>query len=174
MTSGKPLLFWILLLNFNNAWMVPAMFKFELLWKHFNNNGWITFNRVSCYGNATIVEVAYQTKTLTPKESEEGPAEKTKREEEVREISNQLKVLAVEKEKIELRIGVISKEQKILESYSECVSSVSTKELYYIQYICYNVYFTFANIVFIYRILNVVLCNKDCCFRKRKIKLVRY
>lgn len=82
--------------------------------------------RVSCYGNATIVEVSYQKKAITEEESEEKAALKSQTEAEIDSIKQKIAKLNKHKERCYMRIKVVQNEQQILESYSKCVSSVST------------------------------------------------
>ena len=82
------------------------------------------FFRVTCYGQATIVEVAYQTKAIS--ETEEIKNEKQKKyESEESKLSATVKQLQKEKSIVDEKIRLVKDEKKILDDFSKCVSSVS-------------------------------------------------
>jgi len=80
---------------------------------------------VSCYGEATIVEVAYQEKAIKEDTSDEpDEAAKSKSESEMQEIKSSLKYLEIKKEKQSQKMEVINKEKTLLEKYANCISDV--------------------------------------------------
>ena len=78
--------------------------------------------RVTCFGPATIAEVAYQSKAIS--EKKENADETVKQNES--EI-DQSAVKSLEKQKLLLKgkIALLNKEKKLLEDFSACVSAVS-------------------------------------------------
>ena len=82
--------------------------------------------RVSCFGEATIVEVAYQEKAVKENgdECEDSEQMKSKTDAERKNIKGSIKSLETNKAKHEQRIEVINKEKLLLQNYADCISSV--------------------------------------------------
>lgn len=82
--------------------------------------------RVSCYGEATIVEVSSQYKAVIETNGEEEDNEnKTKTEIEKSNIKSSIQLLESNKTKQEQRMEIINKELSLLQTYASCISSVS-------------------------------------------------
>ncbi|XP_066914040.1 protein F37C4.5-like isoform X5 [Clytia hemisphaerica] len=81
--------------------------------------------RVSCFGEATIVEVAYQEKAVKENGDDCDDSEqiKSKTEAEKKNIKGSIKTLEANKAKHEQRIEVINKEKLLLQNYADCISS---------------------------------------------------
>jgi len=80
--------------------------------------------RVSCFGEATIVEVAYQEKAVKENGDDCDDSEqiKSKTEAEKKNIKGSIKTLEANKAKHEQRIEVINKEKLLLQNYADCIS----------------------------------------------------
>ena len=90
---------------------------------------------MSCYGNATIVEVAFQEKAIN--EKDEVGAQKTKTEEEMSSLSKKWKQLTNDNKKNNARIEVVESEQKMLDDYSKCISHVGYFSEFTIDFRCF-------------------------------------
>ena len=80
--------------------------------------------RVTCFGPATIVEVAYQSKAISEKKENVDDISK-QHESEIEEIKSAKKSLEKQKTVLEEKIALLNKEKKLLENFSACVSAVS-------------------------------------------------
>ena len=80
--------------------------------------------RVTCFGPATIVEVAYQSKAVS--EKKENADEIAKQSEtEIDQIKTAIKSLEKQKTVLGEKVALLNKEKKLLEDFSACVSAVS-------------------------------------------------
>ena len=79
---------------------------------------------MTCFGPATIVEVAYQSKAVS--EKKENADEIAKQSEtEIDQIKTAIKSLEKQKMVLGEKVALLNKEKKLLEDFSACVSAVS-------------------------------------------------
>lgn len=79
---------------------------------------------MTCFGPATIVEVAYQSKAVS--EKKENADEIAKQSEtEIDQIKTAIKSLEKQKTVLGEKVALLNKEKKLLEDFSACVSAVS-------------------------------------------------
>ena len=83
--------------------------------------------RVSCYGEATIIEVSYQQKAMKEEQEVAEEEQQSKTEAEKSSIKASIKLLKNNKSKHLRRIKVINKENSLLEQYGKCIDDVSIK-----------------------------------------------
>ena len=80
--------------------------------------------RVTCFGPATIAEVAYQSKAISEKKENADEIVK-QNESEIDQIQSAVKSLEKQKLLLKGKIALLNKEKKLLEDFSACVSAVS-------------------------------------------------
>ena len=79
---------------------------------------------MTCFGPATIIEVAYQSKAVS--EKKENADEIAKQSEtEIDQIKTAIKSLEKQKMVLGEKVALLNKEKKLLEDFSACVSAVS-------------------------------------------------
>ena len=79
---------------------------------------------MTCFGPATTVEVAYQSKAVS--EKKENADEIAKQSEtEIDQIKTAIKSLEKQKTVLGEKVALLNKEKKLLEDFSACVSAVS-------------------------------------------------
>lgn len=79
---------------------------------------------MTCFGPATIIEVAYQSKAVS--EKKENADEIAKQSEtEIDQIKTAIKSLEKQKTVLGEKVALLNKEKKLLEDFSACVSAVS-------------------------------------------------
>ena len=80
--------------------------------------------RVTCFGPATIVEVAYQSKAISEKKENADEIAKQNKS-EIEQIKCAIKSLEKQKVVLGEKVALLNKEKKLLEDFSACVSAVS-------------------------------------------------
>lgn len=84
----------------------------------------LIYFRVTCFGPATIVEVAYQSKAISEKKENADEIEKQNKS-EIEQTKSVIKRLEKQKMVLEKKVALLNKEKKLLEDFSACVSAVS-------------------------------------------------
>ena len=79
---------------------------------------------MTCFGPATIVEVAYQSKAVSEKKENADEIAKQS-ENEIDQIKTAIKSLEKQKTVLGEKVALLNKEKKLLEDFSACVSAVS-------------------------------------------------
>ena len=79
---------------------------------------------MTCFGPATIVEVAYQSKAISEKKENADEIAKQSKS-EVDQIKTAIKSLEKQKTVLREKVALLNKEKRLLEDFSACVSAVS-------------------------------------------------